>query len=80
MTCDEMRKRHKMKIFKNVTWEVDVGTKIMNPNLLHDLLHGVMCKQRKCCITMKCQFNIASKPAPGMQGCTMTKNKHLTSL
>ena len=25
----------------------------------------------------KCQSNIASKPATGMQGYTMTKNKHL---
>ena len=29
---------------------------------------------------LKYQSNIASKPATGMQGNTMTKNKHLTSL
>ena len=54
----------------------------MNPNL-HDLLHGVdstICKQRKHRIMFKCQSNIASKPANGMQGYSMTKNKHLASL
>ena len=62
---------------------MDVRTKIMKLNLLHDLLHGVdytMCKQRKHRIMLKCQSNIDSKPATGMQGYTMTKNKHLTSL
>ena len=55
----------------------------MKPNFLHDLLHGVdstMCKQGKHRIMLKCQSNIAPKPATGMQGYTMTKNKHLTSL
>ena len=31
-------------------------------------------------ILLKCQSNIASKQAPGMHGCTMTENKHLTTL
>ena len=38
-----------MKTFENEKFDVDVRTKIMKPNLLHDLLHGVdstMCKQR----------------------------------
>ena len=60
---------------------MDVRTKIIKPNL-HDLLHDVdseMCKQRKHRIMLKCQSNIASNPAAGMQGCTVIKNKHLTS-
>ena len=57
--------------------------KIMDPNLHHDWLHGVdstMCKQRKYCIMLKCQSNIASKTAAGLQRYTMTKNKLLTSI
>ena len=55
----------------------------MKPNLLHDLLYGVgytMCKQRKHRIMLKRWSNVASKSATVMQGYTMTKNKHLTSL
>ena len=76
MTQDE-------KILKALNGNVDVRTKIMIPNLLQDLLHGVdstMCKQRKHRIMLKCKSHIASKPAAGMQGYTMTKNKHLMSL
>ena len=29
---------------------------------------------------LECQSSVASKPAPAVQRCTMTKNKHLTSL
>ena len=32
------------------------------------------------CVNKESKSNVASKPAPAMQGCTMTKNKHLTSL
>ena len=39
-----------------------------------------MCKQRKHRVVLKCQSNIASRPATEMQGYTMTKNKYLTSL
>ena len=39
-----------------------------------------MCKQRKHRIMLKCQSNIASKPATGMQGYTVIKNKYLTSI
>ena len=56
---------------------------MMKPNLLHDLLHDVdsiMCKQTKHHVMLKCQSNVASKPALGMQGCTTTKDTHLTSL
>ena len=54
----------------------------MKLNLVRDLLYDVdslMCKHRKHRIMLKCQSNIASKPAIGMQGYTMTKNKHLAS-
>ena len=63
------------------TCDVAVRTRIMN--FFPELLHGVnstMCKQRKQCIMQTCQSNIASKTATGLQGYTMTKNKHLTSL
>ena len=48
---------------------MDIREKIMKVKLLHDLLHGVdstICKQREHCIVLKCQSNIASKPATGM--------------
>ena len=68
---------------QDVKIDVDVRTKIMKPNLLHDLLCGVdstMCNQRKHRIMLKGKSNNASKPATGMQGYTMIKNTHLTSL
>ena len=55
----------------------------MKHNLFHDFLRdgdSIVYKQNKHRIMLKYQSNIVSKPAPGMQGCTMTKNKHLTSL
>ena len=55
----------------------------MKLNLLHDLFHCVdstMCKQRKHPIMLKYHSNSASIPATGIQGYTMTKNNHLTSL
>ena len=55
----------------------------MKPNFLHDLLHCVnstMFKQRKHRTMLKCQSNIASKPATGMHGYRLAENTHLTSL
>ena len=55
-----------MKTLKIIKYDVDVRKKIMKPNILLDLLHGIdstMCKQRTHHIMMKCQSNIASKPA-----------------
>ena len=86
-----MRKRHFKdktnaiirKHLKTLKCDVGVRTKIMKHNLIHYLIHGVdstMCKQRKHRIMLKCKSNSASKPVPGMQGCTMTKNTHLLSL
>ena len=72
-----------MKTLKNVNMCLGCQMKIMKPNLLHDLLHGIdstMCKKRKPRIMQKCQSKIASKPANGMQGYTMKKYKHLKSL
>ena len=65
-----------MKTLKNVKCDVNVRTKIMLPNRLHDLLFGVdstMCKQRKHRIMLKCQSNNASKTATGKRGYAMTQ-------
>ena len=63
--------------------DCDVRIKIKKPNLLHYWLHSVditMWEQKKHPSILKYQSNIGSKPATGMQGLTITKNKHLTSL
>ena len=61
---------------------MDVRTKIMNPNffMICYMAPTTMCKQGKHPIMLKCWSNFASKLASGMQGYSMTKNKHLMSL